>query len=167
MMTKTQMQTLTKTQTKASEHGKRRVSTQVRHSLLFVRFYSLMMQFSSLNSNLAILITIEEYIGRTVYKGNINKFGQRHGEGKCVWNKGTEEESVYEGFWAYGNAQGEGSLRSRRGSYLYRGSFIANKRELGVQVWTESRVASYRGDWHDDKPHGLGIMVSDKNDKYA
>ena len=36
-----------------------------------------------------------------------------------------------------------------------------------MQVWTEFRVASYRGSWLDDKPHGLGIMVSDKNDKYA
>ena len=36
-----------------------------------------------------------------------------------------------------------------------------------MQVWTEFRVASYRGDWHDDKPHGLGIKVSKQNDKYA
>ena len=36
-----------------------------------------------------------------------------------------------------------------------------------MQVWTEFEVASYRGPWKDDKPHGLGIMVSKKNDKYA
>ena len=74
---------------------------------------------------------------------------------------------MYEGFWENGIAQGEGSLRSRRGSYLYRGSFLANKRKLGVQVWAEFEVANYRGDWADDKPHGVGIMVSKQNDKYA
>ena len=36
-----------------------------------------------------------------------------------------------------------------------------------MQVWAEFEVASYRGDWADDKPHGVGIMVSKKNDKYA
>ena len=36
-----------------------------------------------------------------------------------------------------------------------------------MQVWTEFKIESYRGDWKDDKPHGFGILVSTDNDKYV
>ena len=34
--------------------------------------------------------TVKKYMGKTVYKGSVNAFGQRHGKGKCIWKKGTE-----------------------------------------------------------------------------
>ena len=123
--------------------------------------------FSFTQFKTCFLDTVKKYLGRTVFKGSVNVFGQRHGKGKCVWKKGTQEETVYEGDWRNGDCHGYGTLQSRRGGFLYRGSFLANKRKAGVQGWTEFKIASYRGEWADDKPHGVGIMVSTEDDKYA
>ena len=47
--------------------------------------------------------------GAETYKGEVNKQGQRHGKGKCVYPNGC----VYEGGWKNGLSHGIGKCTSR------------------------------------------------------
>lgn len=57
--------------------------------------------------------------------------GQRHGKGKTIYTNGD----IYEGEYFMGKRSGKGSFT------------------------TKSSQESYEGEWHDDKPHGIGYVT--------
>ena len=134
----------------------------------------------------AVLQTGPEYTSKGSYSGNWSG-NLRNGVGTQMYADGSR----YEGCWALGKREGQGSLYVRRGAGLmldytgsweggrkqgfgkqsyangdvYEGAFVNGARHgQGMQVFADGAV--YRGEWCDDKRHGMGELVLPSGDMY-
>ena len=105
--------------------------------------------------------------GKTVFVGDVDKNGERTGEGVMVWRQGTREERDYHGSWEGGKANGYGALSNRPGKMLFRGFFEDNRKEQGVLISMKFEVTRYIGELRDEQPHGLGICYAKNRDRFV
>jgi len=89
----------------------------------------------------------------SIYTGEWNSMGQRHGRGIQVWVDG----SLYEGYWSNDKASGKGRLFHADGD-VYEGEWRDDKAH-GLGTYTHSDGASYKGGWDQDKQHGFGVEI--------
>ncbi|MDH6355498.1 uncharacterized membrane protein YccF (DUF307 family) [Dysgonomonas sp. PH5-45] len=83
----------------------------------------------------------KNYPTGTVYTGNFNAAGLRHGKGTYQWPNGDK----YEGDWVNDNATGQGTYYSREG-WRYVGQFV-NLKFHGKGVYYFANGKSRKGTW--------------------
>ena len=100
------------------------------------------------------------YSKDTIYYGEVNDAGQKHGYGRITYSNGDS----YEGFWANDKYEGKGLyIWKDKGSY--EGDFLAGKMHgEGKRVYQSGNV--YRGDLAEGKKQGRGVMVYKNGDQY-
>lgn len=96
----------------------------------------------------------------SIYKGNWNYDGQKHGFGIYV----DEQGNKYIGFWEKDYFNGRGRLIDNRGN-CFDGMWKKGKAN-GAGILTLANGYKYDGQWVDDRQQGKGIEHYSDNDKY-
>jgi len=107
-----------------------------------------------------------------VYKGEIDKKGNKHGKGLIIWNDGSSYEGEFKKDLRHGNGlfnwdngesyKGEYTKDARTGIGIYQwpdgskyeGSFLNGKRHGFGRFQTTSGII-YEGQWHEDIAHKI------------
>lgn len=93
------------------------------------------------------------------YKGELNRYGQPHGQGYQKWNK--DEDAVlasFTGSFKDGKPFGAGEMLLKNGN-LITGRFD-NRKTVGDATIKYTDNTQYIGDTKNFLPHGKGIMIS-------
>ena len=78
-------------------------------------------------------------------------FGNRHGEGVCLY----ADKTLFEGHWNLGREHGKGALMTADRKDIYRGEW-ADGAFHGHGTYTFSNGDIYTGDWREGNRHGKG-----------
>jgi hypothetical protein len=74
--------------------------------------------------------------------------------------------ATYRGDFVFGIVNGNGTLTSHAGGWLYRGAWVNNRKSgRGVMEWGDGSY--YDGDFVADKRHGQGHFVSSRGDLHT
>ena len=103
------------------------------------------------NTNKKIIAIL--YPNKSIYKGMINKKGQREGFGKYFLSDG----SIYKGFFHQNKMEGRGRIINING-FVYEGEF-KNGKSNGYGKYIALDGTSYKGTWLDDKQSGTGNEI--------
>ena len=103
------------------------------------------------NTNNKIIAIL--YPNNSIYKGMINKKGQREGFGKYFLSDG----SIYKGFFHKNKMEGRGRIINING-FVYEGEF-KNGKSNGYGKYIALDGTSYKGTWLDDKQSGSGNEI--------
>lgn len=105
-------------------------------------------------------IWTNQYTKETIFYGELNEAGLKHGYGRITYSNGDS----YEGFWANDRYEGKGLyIWKDRGSY--EGDFEAGKMHgVGKRVYQSGNV--YNGQFADGKKQGTGEMAYKNGDHY-
>ena len=114
-----------------------------------------------------------DVVGGTVYYGDYNVYGLRHGPGEIIWENGDRysgnffngnrdgegtlwfaDKSEYSGSWSCNLMHGRGTRRFSNGD-VYTGEYKDGKRCGFGKLFFKSG-ALYVGNWKDDLVHGKG-----------
>jgi len=96
----------------------------------------------------------------SLYTGQWNKKGHKHGRGICTYSDGSK----YEGYHKNDEKNGKGRLIYNNGD-VYEGNWVNDKCE-GYGIHTYSYGSQYKGEWKNDLKHGKGISTLANGDKY-
>jgi len=96
----------------------------------------------------------------SLYTGQWNEKGHRHGRGICTYSDGSK----YEGYWRNDKRNGKGRLIYNNGD-VYEGDWINDKAE-GYGVFTYLDDSQYKGEWKDNVKHGKGVFTWNDGKKY-
>ena len=103
------------------------------------------------NANNKIMAIL--YPNKSIYKGMINRKGQREGFGKYFLSDG----SIYKGFFHNNKMEGRGRIVNING-FVYEGEF-KNGQSNGYGKYIALDGTTYKGTWLDDKQSGTGNEV--------
>lgn len=78
-------------------------------------------------------------------------FGNRHGEGVCLY----ADKTLYEGHWNLGREHGKGALMTADRKDIYRGEWVDGVFH-GHGTYTFPNGDVYSGDWREGNRHGKG-----------
>ena len=110
------------------------------------------------NTNNKIIAIL--YPNKSIYKGMINKKGQREGFGKYFLSDG----SIYKGFFHRNKMEGRGRIVNING-FVYEGEF-KNGKSNGYGKYIALDGTSYKGTWLDDKQSGTGTEIYPDGSSY-
>jgi len=112
-----------------------------------------------LDQNLEMRNTVK-LADESLYTGQWNEKGHRHGRGICTYSDGSK----YEGYWKNDERGGKGRLIYNNGE-VYEGDWVNDKCE-GYGIYIHSDDSQYKGEWKNNVKHGKGVRTLANRDKY-